>query len=37
VVVIVINMFIWTSTLREEHRLRAFENEALRKSRRRGK
>jgi len=34
VVVIVINMYTWTLTLREEHRLRVFENGALRKGRR---
>jgi len=37
VVVIVINMYRWNLTLREEHRLRAFENGALRKGRRGGK
>jgi hypothetical protein len=33
VVVIVINMYTGTLTLREEHRLRAFENGVLRKGR----
>jgi hypothetical protein len=32
--VIVINTYTWTLTLREEHRLMAFENGALRKGRR---
>ena len=36
-VVIVINMYRWNLTLREEHRLRIFENGALRKGRRGGK
>jgi hypothetical protein len=31
VAVIVINMYCWTVTLIEEHRLRAFENSVLRK------
>jgi hypothetical protein len=34
VMVIVINMYTGTLTLREEHRLMAFENGALRKGRR---
>jgi hypothetical protein len=34
---IVINTYCWTLTLREEHRLRAFENGALRKGKRRRK
>jgi hypothetical protein len=34
VAVIVIIMYCWTVTLREEHRLRAFENGALRKGQR---
>jgi len=37
VVVIVINMYRGNLTLREEHRLRAFENGVLRKSKRGGK
>jgi len=32
VAVIVINMYRWNLTLREEHRLRAFENTILRKN-----
>jgi hypothetical protein len=31
IMVIVINMYIWTLTLRERHRLRAFYNGALRR------
>jgi hypothetical protein len=37
VAVIVINMYRWTLTLREEHRLRASENGTLRMGRRGGK
>jgi len=33
VVVIVINTYTWTLTLREEHRFMVFENVALRKGR----
>jgi hypothetical protein len=32
--VIVINMYRWTVTLREEHGLRAFENGVLKKGKR---
>ena len=37
VVVIGINTYTWNLTLREEHRLRAFENGALMKGKRGGK